>query len=75
MIATLTIPKTMNFVADRIVPQNSMQAQSLPASAKWLAADREKVDSVIQKKVVGHATSYLPPDVEVISAMRVYALK
>lgn len=80
MIATLTVPKTVISSSGNIVPQNSMQARSLPDSAKWLAAENEAMDSVIGilvigKMVIGRTDSYLTPGVDAIPAMFVYEPK
>lgn len=50
LITTLTIQNIMISVADNVVPNYSRYARSLPDSARWLAAEDEGMDSVIQKQ-------------------------
>lgn len=72
---TLAVPKTFNSSSGNLVPQNSRQARALSYSAKWLAAEDDEMDLVIEKKVIGRTASCFPPSVTVISNMLMYALK
>lgn len=73
MIATHTVPETVNFVADHVMPQSARQARSLRDSSRWIVAEDEGMDSLIQERLIVCTAAYLP--LCVVATMFVHTFK